>query len=72
MTYSCDLCDNSFSTPFNLRRHMERKHGIEAGSASARDPKRRRDSMLPEVSTDDEDATDDAADSTEEVEMDSI
>ena len=42
MTYSCDLCDNSFSTPFNLRRHMERKHGIEAGSASAYHPKRRR------------------------------
>ena len=72
MPHSCDLCDNSFSTPFNLRRHMERKHGIEAGSASARDPKRRHDSMLPEVPTDDEDATDEGAESTEKVEMDSI
>ena len=42
MTYSCDLCDNSFSTPFNLRRHMERKHGVEVGSVSARHPKRSR------------------------------
>ena len=36
------MCDNSFSTPFNLRRHKERKHGIEVGSASVHHPKRRR------------------------------